>query len=56
MNDSKTYTISEDLFIAIIERAYAKGCSSGYSGDVDNKEAVDHALEIVRNQQFVYED
>tara|TARA_R110002153_G_scaffold124934_1_gene271653 strand:+ start:168 stop:356 length:189 start_codon:yes stop_codon:yes gene_type:complete len=62
MNDLKTYTISEELFIAIIESAYIKGVGNGfdqchYPGTViDDKEAVKSALEIIKNQQFVYEN
>ena len=70
MNDSKTYKISEDLFIAIIENVYIKGVRNSYEGLkgktyegqaldynlADDKEAIHNALETIRNQQYIYED
>ena len=66
MNDSKTYTISEDLFIAIIENVYIKGVRNSYEGlkgskalhykATDEKEAIMNALETIRNQQYIYEN
>ena len=59
----KTYTISEELYIAIIEHAYIKGVGNGYDTAKnplvplkDDKEAVQNALETIRNQQYIYED
>jgi len=70
MNDSKTYKISEDLFIAIVEHVYIKGVRNSYEGLkgkmyegkpldynlADDKEAVMNALKTIRNQQYIYED
>tara|TARA_R110000744_G_scaffold376292_1_gene490437 strand:+ start:107 stop:295 length:189 start_codon:yes stop_codon:yes gene_type:complete len=54
----KTYTISEDLFTAIIESVYHKGrCSINIiKHEYDEKEVLKRALKTIRDQQFVYED
>ena len=57
MNDSKTYTISEDLYKAILEAAFFKGCISA-SQDTDKNldAALKFALKTIRDQQYIYED
>jgi hypothetical protein len=63
----KTYTISEDLFTAIIESVYHKGrCSINISlrlfeattikHEYDEKEVLKRALKTIRDQQYIYED
>lgn len=66
MNNSKTYTISEDLYKAIIESAFIKGCISqnndGHIGlrytqrDQDMQETLQMALKTIEDQQYIYED
>ena len=57
MNNSKTYTISEDLYKAILEAAFFKGCiSTGKDMDKNLDDTLKAALKTIRNQQFVYED
>tara|TARA_R100000951_G_scaffold34895_1_gene29588 strand:- start:261 stop:419 length:159 start_codon:yes stop_codon:yes gene_type:complete len=52
MNNSKTYTISEDLYKAILERVYVQGATSYASID----DAVKEAIKFVEEQQYIYED
>jgi hypothetical protein len=53
----KTYTISEDLYKAILEAAFFKGCiSTGKDMDKNLDDTLKAALKTIRNQQFVYED
>ena len=73
MNNSKTYTISEDLYKAIIDVAYQKGYRDGFdsrnfseykSFDLDkntikingSKSCLDHALKVIEDQQYIYEN
>ena len=58
MNDSKTYTISEDLYKAIIENAYIKGVRNGHDRGAfgGEKEVIKNALDIIRKQQYIYND
>jgi len=57
MNDSKTYTISEDLYKAILEAAFFKGCiSESQDTDKNLDAALKFALKTIRDQQYIYED
>ena len=58
MNDSKTYTISKDLYTAIIESVYHKGrCSTNSIKHIyDEKEVLKQAIKVVEDQQYIYED
>ena len=58
MNDSKTYTISKDLYTAIIESVYHKGrCSINNIKHIyDEKEVLKQAIKVVEDQQYIYED
>tara|TARA_R100000951_G_C2574678_1_gene159948 strand:- start:338 stop:514 length:177 start_codon:yes stop_codon:yes gene_type:complete len=52
MNDSKTYTISEDLYKAILERVYVQGATNYTLMD----DAVKEAIKTIEYQQYIYED
>ena len=52
MNDSKTYTISEDLYKAILERVYVQGATNYTLMD----DAVKEAIKTIKDQQYIYED
>jgi len=66
MNNSKTYTISEDLYKAIIESAFIKGCISQNNDsatglrrtdrDKNMQETLQMALKTIEDQQYIYED
>jgi hypothetical protein len=58
MNDSKTYTISKDLYTAIIESVYHKGrCSINIIKHIyDEKEVLQKAIKTVEDQQYIYEN
>ena len=59
MNDSKTYTISEDLYKAILESIFVKGQTSGkfdLTSTYLMDDAIKGAIEMVQNQQYIYED
>ena len=66
MNNSKTYTISEDLYKAIIESAFIKGCISQNSDseiglrrtdrDKNMQETLQMALKTIEDQQYIYEN
>ena len=53
----KTYTISEELYKAILEAAFFKGCiSTNKDMDKNLDDTLKAALKTIRNQQFVYEN
>ena len=59
MNDSKTYTISEDLFKAILENTFTKGqiaanCVNGRTFLMN--EAIKEVVKLVEDQQYIYEN
>ena len=58
MNDSKTYTISEDLYKAIIESVYQKARVSTFmdSSEYSSREVLKEAIKLVEYQQYIYED
>tara|TARA_S200002703_G_scaffold158010_1_gene167281 strand:- start:1421 stop:1594 length:174 start_codon:yes stop_codon:yes gene_type:complete len=56
----KTYTISEELYKAILESVYHKG---RYSYNIDESfqpnyfdDSIDKAIKMVEEQQYIYED
>ena len=58
MNNSKTYTISADLYKAIIGSVYQKGKVSTYIGtpEYQAREVLKQAIKMVEEQQYIYED
>ena len=54
----KTYTISEDLYKAIIESVYHKGRVSTHVGhhDYQEKAVLQQAIKTIEDQQYIYED
>ena len=61
----KTYTISEDLYKAIIESVYHKGRVSTQlikhphpqlRNDYQEKAVLEQAIKVVEDQQYIYED
>ncbi len=58
MNNSKTYTISEDLYKAIIESVYSKGIISTHGDNIkySEKEVLQDALKTIEDLQYIYED
>jgi len=58
MNDSKTYTISHDLYKAIIERVYQTGRVSTFmnSYEYSAKKVLKETIKMVEYQQYIYED
>ena len=59
MNDSKTYTISEDLYKAILESIFVKGQTSGkfdLTSTFLMDDAVKGAIKTIEDQQYIYEN
>jgi hypothetical protein len=65
MNDSKTYTISKDLYVAILESVFTKGKTNGnginsgrysFESTFLMDDAIKSALKTIENQQYIYED
>ena len=60
MNDSKTYTISEGLYKAIIESVYENGKYAKYIHKANKskheKDTINNAMKIIQDQQYIYED
>lgn len=56
----KTYTISHDLYKAIIESVYNNGKYARYIPKENKaqheKDTINKAMECVQNQQYIYED
>jgi hypothetical protein len=54
----KTYTISEDLYKAIIESVYSKGIISTHGDNIkySEKEVLQDALKTIEDLQYIYED
>lgn len=54
----KTYTITEDLYKAIIESVYHKGICSTHGDNIkfDEKEVLQQAIKTIEDQQYIYED
>jgi hypothetical protein len=56
----KTYTISEELYKAIIESLYHNGRYSSHLDEADKPKhydyAIEKAIEMIEEQQYIYED
>jgi hypothetical protein len=56
----KTYTISEDLYKAIIESVYENGKYAKYINKANKskheKDTINNAMKIIQDQQYIYED
>ena len=59
MNNSKTYTISEDLYKAILESIFTKGqiASNAVNGRTFlMDDAIKGAIKTIEDQQYIYEN
>jgi len=54
MNDSKTYTISANLYKAILEKVYVQGVGADFLSDTLIDDSVKEAIKVVEDQQYIY--